>query len=344
MAHEIDYRNDRWSFAFAGDRSAIWHGHGQQALPGWTREDWQHESGLDFEVETVRLVGVGTDECSYSSNVDTHRLLVRSDTKEALSITSPQWRSAQNGHAFDFAEPFVESGFARYDTAGALFGGRRCFLLLKTQEGFSLPGSDDTEGYILIQISHEYGICDLVLPTSIRVVCNNTRAFALEQAGREKLQRARVIHVGGRHFDPEKAKVFVEGYRDGIRKYAEQAKHLASRHYTQDELTQYIRRVFSLKAENTSSTGYDNEISEHGLKLRRTRNANKIEALLKAVTEQPGADLSAGTWWSAYNAVTWYEDHGRHANGESPVIANRIYGDGADTKERALRAALQFAG
>jgi hypothetical protein len=57
MAHEIEFRADRsrWSFAFVGDRSAIWHRHGQQAREDWSSEEWMRQSGQDFEVERIDL-------------------------------------------------------------------------------------------------------------------------------------------------------------------------------------------------------------------------------------------------------------------------------------------------
>ena len=341
MAHEIDYRNNKWCFAFAGERSAIWHGLGQQAQADWGREAWTKQGGLDFEVAAVPLAGVETDQDNV--HVESHKLLIRTDTREPLSVVTAQWQTSQNDHAFDFAQPFVDAGLAEYNTAGSLFGGRRCFILLKTKEGFSLPGSDDTEGYIFVQISHEYGICDLVLPTSVRVVCNNTRVFALESASKEALQAARVVHVGARHFDPEKARAYIEAYRLGIAKYAEEARFLARRPVAAPAaFSDFVRRVYQLAPDGTGGSGRD-DISEHGLKIRRAHNEAKIKALKEAALKQPGASLSEGSWWSAYNAVTWFEDHGKHDGKDAPVVANRVYGKAAEIKERALKVALELA-
>lgn len=341
MAHEIDYRDNKWCFAFAGERSAIWHRLGQQATSDWTREAWEKQSGLDFEVTTVPLAGI--EDGQDNVRVGSHKLLIRTDTREPLSVVTSQWQTSQNKDAFEFAQPFVRAGFAEYNTAGSLFGGRRCFILLKTKEGFSLPGSDDTEGYILVQISHEYGICDLVLPTSVRVVCNNTRTFALQSASKEALQAARVVHVGAKHFDPDRAKAYIEAYRAGIAQYAEQAHALAKRQVgPPSAFTDYVRRVYQLAPDGTNGSGRD-DISEHGLKIRRAHNEAKIAALKDAAIRQPGASLSEGSWWGAYNAVTWFEDHGKHDGKDAPVVANRIYGKAAEIKDRALKVALELA-
>lgn len=341
MAHEIDFRDNRWCFAFKGERSAIWHGLGQQARDDWGRDAWSKQAGLDFEVASVPLAGIQAEHDNI--DIDTHKLLIRTDTREPLSVVTSQWQTSQNSNAFDFAQPFVDAGFAEYNTAGSLFGGRRCFILLKTKEGFSLPGSDDTEGFILVQISHEYGICDLTLPTSVRVVCNNTRAFALQQASKEALQAARIVHIGARHFDPDRATAYIEAYRAGIAKYAEEARFLASKQVGgSDRYTEFVRRVYQLGPDGTNGTGRDG-ISEHGLKIRQAHNKAKIDALKEAVLKQPGATLSEGSWWSAFNAITWHEDHAKHDGKDAPVIANRIYGKTAEVKERALKVALELA-
>ena len=53
MTHELEFRAGRWSFAFTGDRSAIWHGHGQQI----DQRRAGKEHGPDGEVDSKRCQG-----------------------------------------------------------------------------------------------------------------------------------------------------------------------------------------------------------------------------------------------------------------------------------------------
>lgn len=53
-------------------------------------------------------------------------------------------------------------------------------------------------------------------------------------------------------------------------------------------------------------------------------------------------------WWTAYNAVTTYADHGRSRfdtdGNEKPRMQQIVWGSGADLKVRALGTAMQMAG
>lgn len=334
MAHQIENKDGKWSFAFTGDRSAIWHGLGQQAQPTWTREDWINESGHNFTVRKLAIEGVCDDgRFEYSE----HGLLQRTDTNAILSLVTEQWNPAQNIDAWEFAEPLVKAGFASYDTAGTLFDGKRCFLLLKTKEGFQLPDGDDTEGYILVMISHVYGIADLALPTSIRVVCNNTLQFALQAAaGQKKLNPAKFVHAGRKSFDAEKAAALIEAYRLGLGEYAEKAKFLSSSRTTPERTRAYINKVFEIKA---LTKGTDDEKMRHEI-----NNQKIVDSLLAAVNEQPGANMSEGSWWQNFHAVTWFEDHGQFkVDPEGRGIVDRFTGKSATRKQFALDVALEMA-
>jgi phage/plasmid-like protein (TIGR03299 family) len=331
MSHEIEYRNERYSFAFVGDRSAIWHRKGQQAQESWSIDDWIRESGQNFSVKKVPLKGfddAGDIEC------DSDVGLIREDTRKMMTVCSPDWQPAQNADAWAFLRPFIEAGYAKPDTAGVLYNGRRCFVLVKTQHGFSLPGGDETELYILVQISHEYGQADLVLPTSVRVVCRNTLQVAIEGKTREQINAGRFVHRSKTAFSVEKAQALLEAYRLGLGAYAEKAKFLASNRATPEQVRAYINKVFKLE-ELAEGTAQQKE-------WRTKHNEDVIRKLLETIETQPGAEMSRGSWWSAFHGVTYHEDHGRWEGKDEP-IASKLYGAGAERKKRALDVALEMA-
>lgn len=337
MAHEIEYRDDRnaWSFAFVGERSAIWHRHGQKAQENWEPAQWQFSAGHDFWVQKVPLVGMPPSDGDVIP-CDTHELLIRCDTGAPLSVVSREWAPAQNEDAYAFCAPFIKAGFAAMNTAGTLFAGKRCFILLKTKEGFKLPGGDDTEGYILVQISHEYGIADLVMPTAVRVVCNNTLQLALGGKSDRMLNAGRFIHTAKTSFSVDKAADLIEAYRLGLGEYAEKAKFLTTKKATQPQIRAYINKVFKLE-ELKAGDGTKEEIDK-----RREHNKAVVAKLLTAIDAQPGREMSRGTWWSAFHGVTWHEDHGKFA-GKDERIASKLTGASADRKRTALKIALEMA-
>lgn len=336
MAHEIEYRADRRtdSFAFVGDRSAIWHRLGQQARPDWTVEQWMRAANQDYSVRKVPLAGIPGGEGDNIA-VESHQLLIREDSGKALGIVSADWEPAQNVDAYSFLRPLIDVGFCSIDTAGTLYDGKRCFVLVKTKEGFQLPGGDDTEGYVLVQISHEYGLADLVLPVDLRVVCENTRRRALEGKTAAQLAAGRFVHRAKTAFSVEKAEALIEAYRKGLGEYAEQAKFLTTKRATPEQTRAYVNKVFKLE---DLVNGTADEIAK-----RHEHNAKVVRDLTRAIETQPGANMSPGTWWSTYNAVTYWEDHGRHAGKDREPFASKFYGAAADRKDRAFKTALEMA-
>jgi phage/plasmid-like protein (TIGR03299 family) len=251
-------------------------------------------------------------------------------------VVSPEWQAAQNSDAYDFARPLLKANFAKLDTAGVLYGGRRCFVLLRTREGFQLPGGDDTEGFILVQISHEYGIADLVIPTSVRVVCRNTLQFALDKATQAQLNDGRFVHRAKTSFSVEKAEALIEAYRQGLGAYAEQAKFLSTKRATPEQTRAYINRVFKLQALR--------EGTDQQKKWRTDYNEGVVKKLMNTLETQPGGEtMSPGTWWASFNAVTHWEDHAKYMKDQQEAIASKLYGTSSERKVRALATAMEMA-
>lgn len=335
MAHEIEYRADRgtWSFAFTGERSAIWHRHGQQMSPNASPEEWIAAANHDYEVETFDLAAAMGVEPGQWLAQQTHGIR-RTDTNQVLTTCSEEWKAAQCSQGWEFAKPLIDQGFCSVSTAGNLFDGRRVFILLKTKEGFQLPGADENEGYILIQISHEYGLADLVIPVWMRVVCENTRRGALAGKTKEQMQAGTFIHRAKTAFSIERANALIAAYRLGLGEYAQQAKFLASKRATPEQVRAYVNKVFKLE-ELQDGTAQQ-------IERRRVHNAGVVKTLMTTLETQPGAQLSEGTWWSAWNAVTFHEDHGRFKPGQETFIS-KFHGASADRKQEAFKLALQMA-
>lgn len=336
MAHEIEYRTDRQtnSFAFVGDRNEIWHGLGQQMKEGASAAEWIAAANQDFEVATMAVAGISKEEGDLAWTE--HKLLYRTDGgRRPLSMVGADWKPAQNQQAYAFAQPFIDVGYATINTAGVLFDGKICFLLLKTNDGFQLPGGDETERWILVQISHRYGNADLVIPVDIRVVCNNTRRAALDSKDKTALAQGKFIHTAETSFGVEKAQALIECYRKGLGAYAEKAKFLASKRATPEQTRAYINKVFKLEAVKEGAADV--------IARRQAHNERVVQNLLEAVQTQPGANMSEGSWWSNFHAVTYWEDHGRHAEKQDKPFWSKFEGASADRKDAALKTALEMA-
>ena len=81
--------------------------------------------------------------------------------------------------------------------------------------------------------------------------------------------------------------------------------------------------------------------SVDGVKVSTDLNRNTKHALTYLHT-QPGAEYGEGTWWQAFNTVTYMTDHtmGRSADTR---LTSAWYGGGKNLKVKALETAIEFA-
>ena len=106
-------------------------------------------------------------------------------------------------------------------------------------------------------------------------------------------------------------------------KYRETAQFLASKTYAQPSLEDFIDQIFP-------NTGSSDE---------RSKNANRT---LDVIHEQPGAHFAEGTWWQAFNAVTYMTDHEMGRNADSR-LTSAWFGQNRTRKAKALDMALEYA-
>ena len=109
---------------------------------------------------------------------DNHYALVRDIDNRCLGYCSNQYEIWQNWQAFEWTQPLFESGLWEMETCGSLKKGEICWILLKQGEGEILPG-DKLKQYLLMTWAHNGRMPNLIQPTSIRVVCNNTLMQAM---------------------------------------------------------------------------------------------------------------------------------------------------------------------
>jgi hypothetical protein len=121
-------------------------------------------------------------------------------------------------------------------------------------------------------------------------------------------------------------------------KYKEMAKFLGEKSYKQEILAEYFKGVFPGYAKKTDEKPQNltqAQIDALGL----SRNA---KGALELVESQPGANFAPGSWWNAYNAVSYMTDHVMGRNQESR-LTSAWYGLNKSTKVKALEKAVEYA-
>ena len=313
MSHEVE------TMAYAGELP--WHGLGTEVSNELTPLQMMQKAGVDWEVEQQKIVTESGLE------INDKVALVRTSDNTLLDVTGKDWKPVQNEEAFTFFSEFVAAGDMEMHTAGSLKEGRNVWALAKVKESFDVFGEDRVDSYLLFSNPHQYGKAVDVRFTPIRVVCNNTLTFSLQSASKNS------VKVGHRTaFDADTVKETLGLASEKFAKYKEMAQFLGSRKVTAESLIQYYNDVFpttSRKEEKTPVAVYD-DLSK------------AAKMCYDALEVQPGAQFAAGTWWQAFNSVTYYTDHLQGRNSENR-LHNQWFGYNQAKKVTAAEKAVAYA-
>ena len=315
MAHNVE------TMAYAGE--VPWHGLGVPVSNDLTPNQMMKKAGLDWTVEQVNsYVTVGDKKIPTGM-----KALVRSSDNKVLTNIGQVWNPVQNEDAFNFFSEYVLKGDMEMHTAGSLKGGQLVWALAKVKESFDLFGGDTVESYLLFSNPHKYGFSIDVRFTPIRVVCNNTLSLSLEA----KAERS--VKVGHRtEFNADEVKKALGIASAKLSQYKEMAEFLGSKRYNIDNLIEYYNTVFPRTADKRVQ---NQELSVETL----SKNA---KAAFDAIELQPGAKYAEGSWWQAFNSVTYVTDHLQGRNPDNRLYSS-WFGGNQIRKRDALKTALEFA-
>ena len=313
MAHMIE------TMAYAGETP--WHGLGVKVPADLSPAQMLEKAGLDWTVEkTPAFAEVSGKRLNVGWSA-----LTRSSDDRILGVVSNDWNPVQNHEAFEFFDEYCRAGDMEMHTAGSLRDGQIVWGLAKVKDSFELFKGDQVESYLLFTNPHKFGQCIDVRFTPIRVVCNNTLTLSLNQkADRVVKKNHRTI------FDANEVKQTLGIATEKLAKYKEMAAFLGSKKYKEESIREYFNRVFPVIA-------YDKEKGPQRKEL--SKSATRA---LEVVHTQPGARFAEGSWWQAFNAVTYLTDHeiGRSADTR---LQSAWFGANKNLKIKALETAIEFA-
>lgn len=313
MAHMVE------TMAYAGETP--WHGLGVQVPADLSPAQMLDKAGLNWNVEKVpAFANIGGRQQSVGWSA-----LVRDSDDSVLSVVSNDWNPVQNHEAFEFFHEYCAAGDMEMHTAGSLRDGQIVWVLAKIKDSFELFKGDTVDSYLLFTNPHKFGQSIDVRFTPIRVVCNNTLTLSLEQ------KADRVVKKSHRtQFDPAMVKEQLGIATDKLAKYKEMAAFLGSKRYSGESLTEYFNKIFPVIAYN----------KEKG--PQRKILSKSAERALEIIHTQPGAQYAEGSWWQAFNAVTYLTDHeiGRSADTR---LQSAWFGPNKNLKLKALETAVEMA-
>lgn len=305
MAHDFE------SGFFGGNKEA-WHGLGQ-VIPQEvvTTEEAIRYAGLDWDVIKVPVMfdrggGIyGPDLAQYPGKFVT----MRDVDGSPLGIVSDRYTTVQNSEAFAFGDDILDSGDAKWHTAGSLGGGKQVWMLAKMNEDLIPAGeeSERIEQYMLVTSSHDGSMALTVAMTDVRVVCKNTQSLALATAKR-KFAMKHTKKIEGRIQEARQALELAHLYGNQLKNTAEQ---MMNDPFSSNAFYGMMKELIPIPTEQGRS---------------RTIAQNKQQTLHYVYKASDNIDNVRDTKWGALQAVIEYSDHHTTSkdSGENSSDENRF--------------------
>lgn len=317
------------SMAYKGE--VPWHGLGNKVNGNMTPKQMMKAAGIDW---TVSKREIFIKNGSGHKKVNGNFALCRDTDDQVLSVVGNVYKPVQNEEAMDFFKKFVEAGSMTMDTAGSLWGGRYVWGLAQLNKNFKLGKDDKVGGYLLVHQPHVRGKAMVIQFTPIRVVCWNTLTFALGSSLKGKGKGFRMPHS--------------TEFNDRVKQAAEQALGLASGQM--DEFKEAATLLSKKKAKTDDVEEYFFNVLKFDPKEAKTKKdgdpmvPRMLPQFQHALTHAPGQQMptALGTWWGAYNAVSYVVDH-EVGKERTTALRNAWLGANARLKRRALDLALDQA-
>jgi phage/plasmid-like protein (TIGR03299 family) len=342
MAHEL--MNDNAMF-YVGQTP--WHGLGNKLEIEPNTKEALKLSGLDWTVtkaETYIRVGgpsgtltIGGSSksfsmkdtynhaetgycCTYRLNADLEPVI--------LGHVSKKYEVLQNKDAFQpFDEVLLDHGYT-YETAGAVKDGQKIWILAKAPYSNEV-GKDKIDRYVLLFNSHNGSTGVTMKPTMIRVVCNNTLEYALNQKSDNGISLRHTIGV------KDRLSTLTEALRAcdaNVEEALEVMRRMNEAELTDEVMTKYFETVFPTLI-NREQESY------HPTTKRKIPNFAKPHYEALVANYRHGKGNNGKTMWDAYNSITEYVDHTKNY---SDPVASIGFGWGKNIKQHAFKVGSKF--
>ena len=233
-----------------------WHGIGTVVEDCPSSEDALRLAGLDWKVEQKAIFTTdGMPISGYKANV-------RDYDQSILGVVSDRYHVVQNEEAFAFTDELLEGGI-RYETAGALQGGRRTFILARLPQRFIIAG-DEISPYFVIMNSHDASCSIKAAMTPVRVVCQNTLNLAFRTAKRTWMTK----HTSNIMERIEDAKVTLQLAEQYMSEMGRGIDELARKRLTDKKVMEYMSEFFPVTEDMTTVQKKNNLALLNDMKAR----------------------------------------------------------------------------
>ena len=315
MSHDLDHTTGKPAMAYVGETP--WHGLGEELSPNQPIEAWLKAARLEWHLERLPVQYLVDGKIR---TMPDRFVLARSDTRDALSVVSGDYQLVQPKEVLEFYRDLVSDFGYSLETAGALNGGRKVWALASTgvTDHVGDCDTDPMKLYVLLATSCDKTLATTAAFTSVRVVCQNTLFFALDDVKSQGRKHIKVPHT--RRFEMQDVKQQLGLINVSWSTFLKQIRAAAAHKMDDAKVAEFFDRVLGRKLPQP-------------LSAKAERDHINMMSLYRSA---PGQDTQTakGTLWGAVNAVTYYADHVR-AGGVVERLDSAWFGAGNSLKERA---------
>jgi phage/plasmid-like protein (TIGR03299 family) len=352
MAHNLA-DNSIGGKSFYSLRQSGWHNLGNVVDAPVSDERCAQLAGVDWDVNLQPLL---RDDMVA---IESHMATVRSDNGATLGVVGRNYTPMQNRDMFAWFRGLEGVAKITIETAGALGKGETVWAMARC-DGLRLDlGDGGIQPYLLFANGHDGSRRVTIMPTTVRVVCQNTLRMA-EGAGKRKgtLSSGYALrHTSGIADALASIQKAYAKTSEAWKRTEEALRFLASRRITNEGLQRlftepWIPKKAEVKnlitGEVLSTVVEDKDEGVRALAIRQARE-RRLNELLVSPTCKIGK--LGDTWYAAVQAVTEYLDHEAVTRGENDrekamrrLESANFGGTSDEVKGRAWDLALDLAG
>lgn len=292
-------------------------------------KELMREAGLDWNVSLEQVV-VNTD--NEVLPVENKWATVRNNNDGSgvvLGMVGSRYKIFQNEDVFTSLDFLVDSGEARYSSAGELQNGAIVWAVMELPEAVSIA-NDPHAGYLLARTSHDGSTAFQIAPIVSRLGCTNqmNAAFARADAGVYSLK-----HTTNNNISIQDLRSVINIMYEDFNSYELMANDLMGQSMTDGEFSNFTRKMFPISTKIEFSEDYLLSAAEKRIRAAAYRNRSAAWLVWDNGTETQ--EHLRNTKFGALHAIIEVADHfGRsQTKTSSKVILSK---DGA-IKNRALQ-------
>jgi phage/plasmid-like protein (TIGR03299 family) len=291
-------------------------------------------AGLNWDVTKRQIYVQGsTDMCTTNKWFAN----TRDDNDQILGIVGPDYQIIQNSELAYMAERVCGSD-VKVETCGMLHGGQRVWIQLDGNPFDVGPKQDVVKPKFLLTNGHT-GLHPLAaLPTTERVICENTLNMAITK-GRRNNMMITLKHTGSISTRIESLIHAIEDFKYRTLDFQTKANYIAGKNVTTEFVQNFWTQIYVDMFGNIHN---DPTTEEH-----KSDNDQAKSTLIKWSNRFDLESKESGTnLWTAMNAVTYWLDHNQIYRGNNKSenrFVDVLFGQRAKEKVDIMEYALSVA-